>query len=299
MRPAIENWDQEIERALNNMAQNFPVDNISEIYLSGSAEEIMHFDDYLESQFEVPVHFLDPFKNLAFHPDEEDRVNFSMNKSMFSSAVGIALNIDKTVNLLPEIFQESEKYRIGNKFSIPISICTLLFVIGLSGWTTMNYSIIESQLRSINSESKSIQPIKNKFQELTQNKATASKQLSILNDDSQLSRLSINVMRFFSYNTPKEITLDLISFQKGWERKDWVHIGNSLEQVITIVDEDKQYTRVTGTIIANPALKERYFGNFLDQLNLSGLFEKVDVINKKTTSGMEIDNMSFELKCQL
>jgi hypothetical protein len=42
-----------------------------------------------------------------------------------------------------------------------------------------------------------------------------------------------------------------------WERGDWIHVGNSLEKVITIVDENKEFARVTGAIIANPALKER------------------------------------------
>ncbi len=106
-------------------------------------------------------------------------------------------------------------------------------------------------------------------------------------------------MRFFSYNTPKEITLDLISFQRGWERGDWIHVGNSLEKVITIIDEDKEFAKVTGAIVANPALKERYFSNFITQVENSGLFKKIDVINKKTTSGMDIDNMTFELKCEL
>ena len=134
---------------------------------------------------------------------------------------------------------------------------------------------------------------------ISSNKYTTKEQLEILEKDSELSRLSITVMRFFSYNSPKEVTLDLISIQKGWERKDWIHIGNSLEQVITIIDEDKDFARITGTIVANPALKERYFSKFIDHISVSGLFKKVDVINKKTSSGMGIDNMSFELKCEL
>ena len=52
-------------------------------------------------------------------------------------------------------------------------------------------------------------------------------------------------------------------------------------------------------MVANPALKERYFSNFITQVENSGLFKKIDVINKKTTSGMDIDNMTFELKCEL
>ena len=69
--------------------------------------------------------------------------------------------------------------------------------------------------------------------------------------------------------------------------------------MITIIDEDKEFAKVTGAIIANPALKERYFSNFITQVENSGLFKKIDVINKKTTSGMDIDNMTFELKCEI
>ena len=72
-----------------------------------------------------------------------------------------------------------------------------------------------------------------------------------------------------------------------------------LEKVITIVDEEKDFAKVTGAITANPALKERYFSNFITQVENSGLFKKIDVINKKTTSGMDIDNMTFELKCEI
>ena len=65
------------------------------------------------------------------------------------------------------------------------------------------------------------------------------------------------------------------------------------------LDEEKDFAKVTGAITANPALKERYFSNFITQVENSGLFKKIDVINKKTTSGMDIDNMTFELKCEI
>ena len=59
MRPVIESWDQELERALNSMAQSFPVDNISEVFLSGCAEEVLFLDEYLEIQLDAKVQFLD------------------------------------------------------------------------------------------------------------------------------------------------------------------------------------------------------------------------------------------------
>ena len=61
IRPVIESWDQELERALNSMAQSFPIDNVSEIFLSGCAVEVLFLDEYLESQLDAKVQFLDPF----------------------------------------------------------------------------------------------------------------------------------------------------------------------------------------------------------------------------------------------
>jgi type II secretory pathway predicted ATPase ExeA/Tfp pilus assembly PilM family ATPase len=297
MRPVIEGWDQELERALNSMAQSFPVDNISEIFLSGCAEEILFLDEYLQTQLDVNVEYLNPLKNIAFYADEEE--SFELSKPALTTALGAALNLDRSVNLLPDMFKESEKFRVGNKFGIPAAAAIFAGVIALTGWTSVNHEQMETKLSSMKSQASSIAPIKNKFEKVSSDKNIITKQLDILQKESKLSNLSISVMRFFSYNTPKEITLDLISFQRGWERGDWIHVGNSLEKVITIIDEDKEFAKVTGAIVANPALKERYFSNFITQVENSGLFKKIDVINKKTTSGMDIDNMTFELKCEL
>ena len=299
MRPVIEGWDQELERALNSMAQSFPVDNISEIFLSGCAEEVLFLDEYLHNQLDVAVEYLDPFKNIAFFPGEEEREAFIFSKTALTTAVGAALNLDKSINLLPEIFKESEKFRLGNKFGIPTAAAIFFGVISLSGWTSVNHDEMRAKVNTMKSQASSIAPIKNKYEKVSAEKNIIVKQLDALLKESKLSNLSINVMRFFSYNTPKEITLDVIAFQRGWERGDWIHVGNSLEKVITIVDENKDFAKVSGGITANPALKERYFSNFITQVENSGFFKKIDVINKKTTSGMDIDNMTFELKCEL
>ena len=277
----------------------FPVDNISEIFLSGCAEEVLFLDEYLHNQLEVEVQYLDPFKNVAFFPDDEERENFDFSKSALTTAVGAALNLDKSISLLPEAFKESEKFRLGNKFSIPAAAAILFGIVSLSGWTSVNHEEMQTKLNTMKTQASSIAPIKSKYEKVSLEKNTIVNQLDVLLEESKMSNLSISIMRFFSYNTPKEITLDMISFQKGWERGDWIHIGNSLEKVITIIDEEKDFAKVSGAITANPALKERYFSNFITQVENAGLFKKIDVINKKTTSGMDIDNMTFELKCEL
>ena len=79
------------------MAQSFPVDNISEIFLSGCAEEILFLDEYLQTQLDVNVEYLNPLKNIAIDPDEEE--NFELSKPALTTALGAALNLDRSVNL--------------------------------------------------------------------------------------------------------------------------------------------------------------------------------------------------------
>ena len=137
------------------MAQSFPVDNVSEIFLSGCAEEVLFFDEYLEINWMQKLQFLDPFKNIAFFPDEEERENFEISKTAMTTAVGAALNIDKSISLLPDVFKDSEKFRIGNKFSIPLAAAILLGVISLSGWTSINHEEMKTKLNSMKSQATS------------------------------------------------------------------------------------------------------------------------------------------------
>ena len=76
-------------------------------------------------------------------------------------------------------------------------------------------------------------------------------------------------------------------------------MGGSLIQVVEMEDEDKRVMKVVGEVNANPALKERYFNNYIKTLESSELFYEVKIINKKTETGLESGHMDFELRCFL
>ena len=44
------------------------------------------------------------------------------------------------------IFKESEKFRVGNKFSIPAAAAILIGIVSLSGWTSVNHEEMQTKL---------------------------------------------------------------------------------------------------------------------------------------------------------
>ena len=299
MRSVIESWGRELDRTMISLKKDFPIDNISSVYVSGGAKEITYFDEYIETQFGLPTHQLDPLRNIAFFPDEKHREKLDIPSSIITVAIGGALNINKSVNLLPTVYKHSEVFRLGNRIGIPIAAIILICLSTLSAWTVYNHDIMKAELFSIQTQAEQIESVEDKYSAVISRKNAAQEQMYILEDDADLSMRILTVMRFLSHNTPKEITYDIMSFQKGWEEKNWMHIGNSLTQVIETTSDRLKILRLTGVVETNPALKRMIFENFKRKLERSELFNEIVIMKNETKAVQTGGKMSFVLKCVL
>jgi hypothetical protein len=122
-------------------------------------------------------------------------------------------------------------------------------------------------------------------------------QLELLSYDTEYFQHILAITRFLSYNTPKEITMDNVSYQQGWEVKKFKKMGRDLVQLVEMEDEDKRTLRMAGVVKANAALKDRYFNNFISTLENSGLFQSVKVVFQNSQANMGSDRLQFEIKC--
>ena len=91
--------------------------------------------------------------------------------------------------------------------------------------------------------------------------------------------------------------MDNLSYQQGWEVRNFKKMGRDLVQLVEIEDEDKRTVRIVGDVKANAALKDRYFNNFISTLENSGLFQSVKVIFQNSQANMGSDRLQFEIKC--
>jgi len=84
-------WVKEIKRALDFVAATYPDEEINEIVLAGGSSRIEGFRPFLEQETNIPVVFLNPFKNLVFSNKLFDLEYLEYMAPQAGVAVGLAL----------------------------------------------------------------------------------------------------------------------------------------------------------------------------------------------------------------
>ena len=113
-RSVFDSWRQEIDRTINGIRKDFKITEDTIILLSGSAGEIHYIDDFIEGSIGLKTEFLNPLKNLSFPPDFEPNT-LKYNPTIFTAALGSALQVDPSVNVLPKDLKQRETLRWVNQ----------------------------------------------------------------------------------------------------------------------------------------------------------------------------------------
>ena len=125
-RSVFDSWRQEIDRTINGIRKDFKITEDTIILLSGSAGEIHYIDDFIEGSIGLKTEFLNPLKNLSFPPDFEPNT-LKYNPTIFTAALGSALQVDPSVNVLPKNLKQRETLRWVNRIGFLASISLLIF----------------------------------------------------------------------------------------------------------------------------------------------------------------------------
>ena len=75
--------------------------------LSGSSGEILFLDRFIEGTFGLNTRYLNPFRNLGL-VDNLDDLEIDSHPSLFAGAIGSALDLKPSINLLPKQLKLNE-----------------------------------------------------------------------------------------------------------------------------------------------------------------------------------------------
>ena len=296
-QPVFDTWRQEIDRTINGLRRYFDIPEDTHILVSGSAGEIQYIEQYIEGILGLKTQILNPIRNIAIAPNESERESISFNPTLLTAAIGSALNLSNSVSVLPEKLKQNEIFRFVNRISIPIAASLLAILLGFTGITRADYNSLKNEIDPLRNETNALSYIEEDHSVLSDNRDNVRDQLEILNYDTEFFNHVLAITRFLSHHTPKEIKLEKLNFQQGWEVKKYQMRGRAKIEVIEMEDEDKRVLLLRGDVKANPALKERYFNNYLMTLENSGLFQMVEIVFQNTQSNFENTRLQFEIKC--
>jgi len=302
--PVFDTWLQEIDRTLTGVKYNFSLGEKTPLLLSGSAGFIQHLDSFIQGSLDLETTFINPLRNVSVASDESVREELAVNPAILTAAIGSAIKIGGTVNVLPSALQLNEIFRWVNRVSIPATAAILAGLLVITETTRANYDEVIQKIAPLERENKILAPIKEKHSNLKINRNTVLEQIDVLSYGTQLNNHILAITRFLSHKTPKQIQFGKVSFQAGWEEESYKRMGRTMVKIIDENDTDKRILQIVGKVNANPALLERYFNNYIATLESSNLFYSVTIVSKgdsrswKYLNETSKDNtIPFELRC--
>jgi len=164
-------------------------------------------------------------------------------------------------------------------------------------YTKFNIDTMKTELIPIQQEKDELSYVQDTHSSLKQNRTSVEEQINELSYDIEYFNRILAINKFLSFYTPKEIIIDELNFQQGWEVKGYKKIGRDIVKVVKKEDEHLRMVRLAGNVNANPILINDHFNNFVNNLRESGLFQNIEVMSEASKVGLGADNLQFELKC--
>jgi len=295
-RPVFDSWRQEIDRTVNGIRKTFKISDETEILLSGSAGQIAHLDRFVEGSMGLNTNFFNPLRNLAMHDDTETEFT-KFHPAVLTASIGSALHLNNSVNVLPKSFKQEEILRWANRFGIVSSAAAVVLFFGITLSTKLSINSMKAEIEPMQQENSQLSYVEERHLTLKENKVNVKQQIEVLSYDTEYFQRILAINKFLSYYTPKEIIINELNFQEGWEIQAYKKVGRDLVKVVKKEDEHLRVVRLAGNVSSNSILLNDHFSSFVSTLEESGLFQNVEIMSQASKAGLGKDNLQFELKC--
>ena len=297
LRPIFDLWSQEIERVTARIKRIVSINDSSKVFLSGYAGKINNIDVLVSASSQISAGLLNPIRNLTFSPYDSERNSIPFHPTILTPAIGSTLGESKGITVLPPSMIKNNNFRWVNRI---LSVCAVIFTfyLGFKSFDLINKNTqLELNLMPAKVGANKLIPVQDEFSLATQNRDNVRDQIKLLKYDTDYFDRVIAITRFLSNSLPEEVTLERMSFQQGWEKELLKMQGRALKSFIEMDDENKRIVRMVGHLEANPALKDRYFNNFIKIIEDSKLFSSIEVVNRSSDTGLGPNSIQFDLKC--
>ena len=197
---------------------------------------------------------------------------------------------------MPKELKQDVALRWVNRAGLVSAAAALVLFFGMSISTKLSLDSLKAELIPIKQENDELSYVQGEHTSLQQNKTSVEEQMVELSYDIEYFNRILAINKFLSFYTPKEIIIDELNFQQGWEVKGYKKIGRDIIKVVKKEDEHLRMVRLAGNVNSNPILLDDHFNNFVSSLEESGLFQNIEVMSESSKIGLGSDNLQFELK---
>jgi type IV pilus assembly protein PilM len=298
VRPVLERLTAEIGRSLDYYRNQFFVEQINRVLLTGGGANLKNIASYLGDELRLPVEHLNSLREMLFDSKKIDVQILDQMGSRFTVAAGIALPQPKRIELLPTKEPIITKARIVK--SIPV-LAPLIALLTFS-WIIWNMS---GQVASIKQEQdakmakvKNIETLQAKLALLKEKERKVKQELSLFPSSVMVSMPYGEILKEISHIVPDNVTLKLLSVQaKAKSLKKEVQTLKSQEGESQL--DQVRELHITGIVFGNDIHCLTALAQMIEGLEKSSLFKNAKLMSADENKLFNRPGAEFEIVCDI
>lgn len=268
IRPVIERLAGEIRRSFDYYKLQFKDQRINRVVISGGGSRLKNLNRFLEDRLMMKVDILMPSDKIKL--DEEKAIDFRQNLPSLAVALGSAIGVAGSMNMVPLSFKMEELEAIEK---ISLRIVGTFIGVGLLisyGLISLQSNVYKKQLATQNVYYRTLQDV-------VSIKQKASKHAGLINSIVRTNPRMDWLLKELSNLTVEPIVLDELSFRK-----------------------DDMQLSIKGVVFVRGGLtSEAILAEFLMALEGSPYFEKVSLVSSSKSDRYTSNAAEFEILCNL
>jgi type IV pilus assembly protein PilM len=298
MRPVLERMAAEIGRSLDYYKNQFNVDRIDRVLLTGGGAHLKNFSSYLGNELRLPVEHFNPLREILFDSKKIDAEILDQMGSRFTVAAGVALPQPKRIEFLPAREPILTKARIVKYIPVLAPLIALLIFLGIIWNMSAKVASIKQERDAKVAKVTNIETLQAKLTLLKEKEIKVKQELSLFPSSVIVSVPYQEVLREISHIVPDNVTLKLLSVQaKAKPLKKEVPASKSQEGESQ--QDQESGLHITGIAFGSDIQCLTALAQIIEGFEKSPLFKNAKLISADENKLYNQPGADFEIVCDI
>jgi cell division ATPase FtsA len=305
MRPILERMVAEIGRSLDYYKNQFNVDRIDRVLLTGGGAHLKNFFSYLQRELRLPVEHFNPLKEILFDSKKiparrQAGIAETLDQmgSRFMVAAGLALPQPKRIELLPALEPVITKARIVKAIPILAPLIALLVFLVIIWDMSAQVASIKRERDAKVGKVANIETLQTKLTSLKEEEQRLKEELSRFPSALMVSVPHGEILKEITHIVPDNVTLKLVSVQaKGKSLKREVQASKSQEGESQQDQETELH--ITGIAFGSDIQFLTALAHIIGGLDKSPLFKNAKLMSADENKLYNRPGAEFKIVCDI
>jgi Tfp pilus assembly protein PilN len=298
MRPILERMAAEIGRSLDYYKNQFNVDRIDRVLLTGGGAHLKNFSSYLGKELRLPIEQFNPLREIPFDSKKIDAETLEQMGSRFTVAAGLALPQPRRIELLPAMEPIITKARIVKAIPILAPLIALLVFLVIIWNMSAQVASIKRERDAKVGKVANIETLQAKLDVLKEEEKKLKEELSRFPSSMMVSVLYGEILKEITHIVPDNVTLKLLSVQaKGKSLKKEVQASKSQEGE-SQQDQAMEF-HITGIAFGSDIQFLTSLAHIIGGLDKSPLFKNAKLMSADENKLYNRPGAEFEFVCDI